>query len=152
MPECHEGYVPLLPLFLGVLEPDNPKLGSMLDVVGDEKAVWSPYGLRSLSKRDAAYGTGEDYWRGPIWMPLNYLALGSLKRYGSTPGPFQHKAQDLYTRLRRNVIQNVQKEYARTGYTWEQYNPETGVGQRSHPFTGWTALVALALGEVYFST
>lgn len=124
----------------------------MLDVLGDEQAVWSSYGLRSLSKRDPAYGTGEDYWRGPIWMPLNYLALGALKRYGSTPGPHQAQAANLYSELRRNVVNTVQREYARTGYTWEQYNPETGQGQRSHPFTGWTSLVALALSEVYFST
>lgn len=33
----------------------------------------------------------------------------------------------------------------RTGAVWEQYDPFTGEGARSHPFTGWTALVALGL-------
>ena len=32
-------------------------------------------------------------------------------------------------------------EWERTGFAWEQYNPETGAGQRTQHFTGWTSLV-----------
>ena len=31
--------------------------------------------------------------------------------------------------------------WAETGFAWEQYDPETGRGQRTQHFTGWTSLV-----------
>ena len=33
-----------------------------------------------------------------------------------------------------------------TGFAWEQYNPETGKGQRTQHFTGWTSLVVKIMG------
>ena len=56
----------------------------------------------------------------------------------------------MYTRLRRNLVENVFKEWERTGFAWEQYNPETGTGQRTQHFTGWTSLVVkiMEMGEV----
>jgi mannosyl-oligosaccharide glucosidase len=39
-----------------------------------------------LSKKDEFYGTGENYWRGPIWMNINYLAVSQL--LVSFPSPF----------------------------------------------------------------
>jgi mannosyl-oligosaccharide glucosidase len=71
------------------------------------------------------------------------------RQYADISGPYQAQAAKLYGELRENIVQNVKKEYVRTGYTWEQYNATTGQGQRGHPFTGWTSLVALAMGEVY---
>jgi mannosyl-oligosaccharide glucosidase len=59
-------------------------------------------------------------------------------------GPYQERAKKIYTELRTNIIDNVFKEYERTGYVWEQYNAQTGEGRRSHPFTGWTSLVTLS--------
>lgn len=47
----------------------------------------------------------------------------------------------MYTDLRKNLAENIFKEWKRTGFAWEQYNPETGVGQRTQHFTGWTSLV-----------
>ena len=50
----------------------------MLDLMSDPKHLWSPYGIRSLSLSHPEFGTGEDYWKGPIWMPMNYMALSAL--------------------------------------------------------------------------
>ena len=56
-------------------------------------------------------------------------------------GPHKETAKDLYTRLRKNVVDTVYKSWEETGFAWEQYNPETGQGQRTQHFTGWTSLV-----------
>lgn len=75
---CHKGYISLFPFLVGLMQPDNAKLGKILDLVGDEDHLFSPHGLRSLSKQDALYGTEENYWRSPVWMPINYMALTQL--------------------------------------------------------------------------
>jgi mannosyl-oligosaccharide glucosidase len=56
-------------------------------------------------------------------------------------GPHQKTARNLYTRLRKNVVDTVYNSWEETGFAWEQYNPETGAGQRTQHFTGWTSLV-----------
>lgn len=75
---CHKGYISLFPFLVGLMQPDDAKLGKILDLVGDENHLFSPHGLRSLSKQDPLYGTGENYWRSPVWMPINYMALTQL--------------------------------------------------------------------------
>lgn len=41
---------------------------------------------------------------------MNYMVLSSLhKIYAKEPGPYQARAQDLYSRLRKNIIENVYK-------------------------------------------
>jgi mannosyl-oligosaccharide glucosidase len=57
-----------------------------------------------------------------------------------TKGPNQARAKELYTSLRRNLVNTVANSWDRTGFAWEQYNPETGEGQRTQHFTGWTSL------------
>jgi len=39
------------------------------------------------------------------------------------------------------VVDTVYKSWEETGFAWEQYDPETGRGQRTQHFTGWTSLV-----------
>lgn len=75
---CHKGYLSLFPMTLGLLPTDSPKLDAILDIIENEDELWSPYGLRSLSASDPIFGTGENYWRGPIWININYLTLQSL--------------------------------------------------------------------------
>lgn len=76
---CHKGYISLFPFLVGLLKPDDPKLGRLLDLIGDEDELWSPHGIRSLSVQDEFYGTGENYWRSPVWMPINYMVVVQLK-------------------------------------------------------------------------
>lgn len=47
----------------------------------------------------------------------------------------------MYIQLRQNIVDNVFNQWEETGFAWEQYNPETGAGQRTQHFTGWTSLV-----------
>ncbi|KAL1880220.1 hypothetical protein VTK73DRAFT_6048 [Phialemonium thermophilum] len=138
---CHKGYISLMPFLAGLIPSDSPKLGPLLALIGDEEELFSPYGLRSLSKKNEFYGTDENYWRGPVWVNMNYLAIVQLYNTATQPGPHQETARDLYSRLRKNVVQTVYESWRETGFAWEQYNPETGRGQRTQHFTGWTSLV-----------
>lgn len=150
----HFGYVSLFPFLLRLLTPDNPVLGKLLTDLHDPALLWTDYGLRSLSKTSPMYKmynteTDPPYWRGAIWINVNYLAVKALHHYSDLPGPFQEKAFQLYKELRSNIISNILREYRRTNYIWENYDDRTGEGHGSHPFTGWSALLVLVMGEVY---
>ena len=56
-------------------------------------------------------------------------------------GPHKSQATKIYTALRKNLVDNVFNQWEETGFAREQYNPETGAGQRTQHFTGWTSLV-----------
>ncbi|XP_045540902.1 mannosyl-oligosaccharide glucosidase [Papilio machaon] len=147
------GYVSLFPMLLMVLKPESPKLGKILEDLDKPELLWSKYGLRSLSKSSPLYmkrNTEHDppYWRGQVWLNINYLALRALKHY-SQAGTYAKRAADLHNRLRDNVVRNVLAEYKRNGYLWEQYSGEDGKGSGCKPFTGWTALVVLIMAGEY---
>jgi len=145
----HLGYVSLFPMIAGAIPPTSEHLKATLDLISDPKKLWSKYGLRSLSLSDPLFGKDEDYWRGAIWININYLVLRGLKRYYMTTGPYAEHASEIYVELRKALVDNLFKEYKRTGYLWEQYDGVTGRGRKSHPFTGWSSLVVLMMGEIY---
>jgi hypothetical protein len=86
------------------------RLEHMLKHMLDENEFLSDYGIRSLSKyhekhpfvfehhghhqiqyepgesRSNMFG-GNSNWRGPIWMPLNYMIIQSLRKYYTFYGP-----------------------------------------------------------------
>ena len=129
------GYVSLFPLVTRILEPNSAKLGQLLHDLRNPSLLWTKFGLRSLAKSSPMYAqrnTEHDppYWRGPIWININYLVCRALHHYGhSVDGPYKDRAKLLYNELRENLITNVISEYQRTGYIWEQYNDGTGHGQ-----------------------
>lgn len=95
---------------LSLLPPSSPHVGAILEMLRDPQHLWSPYGLRSLSVSHPEFGRDENYWKGPIWMPMNYLTLGALhKTYGAEEGPYQELAKAIYVELRRNIIDNIFK-------------------------------------------
>ncbi|KAJ1433165.1 mannosyl oligosaccharide glucosidase-domain-containing protein [Ochromonadaceae sp. CCMP2298] len=148
------GYVALFPLLLRQLDPFNPQLGAVLDMIEDPQLLWSEHGIRSIAKTDLFYQKRNSegdapYWRGPIWIPINYLILSGLHHYAHTEGAYMHRAAALYTSLRRNILRTVLGGYRETGFFWEQYEDDTGKGMRGHPFTGWTSLVVSIMGELY---
>ena len=148
------GYLSLYPLLLQLLSADSSRLESILDIIENDKQLWSPHGLRSISKEDPFYREAnapgdEPYWRGPIWININYLTLSSLYQYSKIDGPYQSRIQTIYTKLRHNILETVIGEYRRTNFFWEQYDERTGEGMRNHPFSGWTALILNVMAESY---
>ena len=145
----HIGYVSLFPLLTGLIPSDSPRLKAIFDVIQDEKQLWTKYGLRSLSVTDSYYLKGDKYWTGPIWININYFVLSSLYRNYLGSGPNQQQAVAIYKELRKNLMENIVKEYERTGYIWEQYDQNNGRGSGTKPFTGWSALVVSIMSEKY---
>ena len=97
--------------------------------------------------RDAVYGTQEDYWRGKVWVNVNYLVLAAL---------YQHPDKEAnalmgktYSTLRANLVETITAGYVRKGFLFEQYDDKTRQGLKHKPFAGWTALVLLIMAELY---
>ncbi|RLU22685.1 hypothetical protein DMN91_004963 [Ooceraea biroi] len=148
------GYVSLFPFILQIVEPDSPQLGKILQDLRDPDLLWTKQGLRSLAKTSPIYmkyNTEHDapYWRGPVWINLNYLTVRAAHYYSNIDGPYRQNARKIYEELRKNLIQNIIKQYRKTGYLWENYDSAEGQGKGSHPFTGWTSLVVLLMAEIY---
>ena len=75
---CHKGYISIFPFMTGLIGPQHEHLKDVLDLIADKEELWSPHGIRSLSKKDEFYGTEENYWRSPVWMNMNYLIVSQL--------------------------------------------------------------------------
>jgi hypothetical protein len=180
-------------ILVSVLAPDM--LRRTLGEFFDEHAFLSPHGLRAVSKRyanspytlDGVPGATIDYepaestttmfggnsnWRGPVWVPVNYLAIRQFVLYHQFLGEgftleyptgsgvertFREIAQDLADRLvaiwlpdesgRRPVyggIARLQEDPAWKDNLlfFEYFHGDNGAGLGAMHQTGWTALVA----------
>ncbi|CAI2730220.1 unnamed protein product [Schistosoma spindalis] len=149
------GYVNLFPFLLKVLSPTSPRLPRLLADLSNKDLLWSEFGLRSINLKSPFYhthNTKDDppYWRGAIWININYLAVQSLRYYSHhsrTPVPVAAEAKRLAEQLTQNLARTVLGGLERTGHLWEQYNDQTGHGQRGHPFSGWTSLISLIISD-----
>jgi hypothetical protein len=63
-----------------VKAPDDKQAEKMLKVLTDENRFWGEYVLPTISIDDPAF-PDQNYWRGKIWAPTNYLAWLGLKNY-----------------------------------------------------------------------
>ncbi|KAF6152032.1 hypothetical protein GIB67_010606 [Kingdonia uniflora] len=151
----HIGYVSLFPFIMRIIPPESWILGKQLNLISNRSTLWTDHGLRSLARTSTLYmkrNTEHDlpYWRGPIWMNMNYMILSALHHYSQVDGPYGAKASIIYKELRENLIRNVVSNYYQTGYLWEQYDQKNkGKGKGARPFTGWTSLVVLIMAEAY---
>ncbi len=181
-------------LAIGVVPPGEGR--RVLARVFDESEFLSPYGLRAVSKYheehplwvdlsgshlSVDYEPGESHsgmfggnsnWRGPVWMPVNYLLLRNLQRYARSLGPnavFEYPtgsgetialtacADDLRGRLvslflrgpdgRRPChgwVDKLQHDPRwRDNITFNEYfHGDNGAGLGASHQTGWTGLVA----------
>lgn len=148
---CHQGYVSLFPLLMGLMKADHPHLPAVLDLLSDPHKLYSRQGLRSLSSEDHGYRKDEDYWRGAVWMNINVLAVQRLRAVGleghqRPPTAVQEKALTIAAELRDRVVKTVHRNYQQTGFSWEQYDDKSGRGRHSRAFTGWTACVIMLMG------
>jgi hypothetical protein len=181
--------------------PSRAKLERLLGYLLDETEFLSPYGIRSLSayyrahpytlpldghtysinyepaESETGLFGGNSNWRGPIWMPLNFLLLEALERYHHFYGndlqvecprgsgtylTLDQVVGVLRTRLARIFLQNQDGQrpchggitrYA-TDPHWqglllfyEYFHGDNGAGLGASHQTGWTALIARLLED-----
>lgn len=148
---CHEGYITILPLALGILQPNDVRVSAILDSLEDPLLLRARAGVRSLSKSDQWYRKGDDYWTGSVWMPFNFLTLAALKtKYSVEEGPYRARALKIYKDLRKSILDNAFRIYSETGQLWENYSPDDdGAGKSGRQFTGWTSLVLLIYADMF---
>ena len=175
---------------------DEIKLRRLLEAILDEGEFLSDHGLRALSRRHALrpltvsiggatetldYEPGESTtdlfggnsnWRGPVWFPINYLLIRTLRTYHRFLGdaftvPMPTGAPERATlaqvadqlserlisifRLREDGTRPVfgDNPLARHDRSWrealwfyEYFHGDTGAGLGASHQTGWTGLVA----------
>jgi hypothetical protein len=177
------------------------RLVRVLSRMLDESEFLSPYGVRSLSRSHAAHPYevriegqsfrvayepaesqtglfgGNSNWRGPIWMPVNYLVIESLQRlahyYGDSltvecpTGSGRHMTLwEVAAELSRRLIalftagadglrpvhgsrELLQRDpHFRDHIAFHEYfHGDNGEGLGARTQTGWTALVAKLLDQ-----
>ena len=115
-----------LPLYAGI--PDERRAQRMLDGLRDS-GFWFEDVIPVPSYDRYGYGFSPSrYWRGPVWININWLLMHGLERYG-----FEKEAE----RLRRTIVELVGRE----GF-FEYFDPLTGEGHGSD-FFSWTAALLL---------
>lgn len=184
---------------------DEHRLLAILDRLLDEDGFLSAHGVRSVSKRHSSrdlpvdvtiggatsrveYEPGEtathllggnSNWRGPVWMPINYLLWQSLRQYGrhygdvlthALPAPdgeqrdLRSIADDLGRRLISLYLPGPDGLRPALGpdTRWrdhpafrdrllfhEYFHGESGRGLGASHQTGWTALLANLIDEIH---
>lgn len=124
-----------LPLWCGLASAQRARELVETNYLADDRlrAAW---GVRSLSAREKMYcmdfSSNPSNWLGPVWIIVNYLVWGALRRYGFT-GPAQELAQ--------KTVRLLSADLAKNGSLNEYYHPDTGAAL-SHPgFMDWDLLV-----------
>lgn len=156
------------------------QLSKVLSYLLDENEFLSPFGIRSLSKYHEAHpytlqANGETYevryvpgesdnymfggnsnWRGPIWLPINYLLIEALQKYHhyynddlkvefpTRSGNFLNLwdvASEISKRLIKLFLPHPTKLPC-TPLFYEYFHGDTGQGLGASHQTGWTGLIA----------
>ena len=186
-------------LLLSLVPKDRMKV--LMKSFLNEKEFLGPYGIRSLSKiHEIPYNIsidGKNYsinyepaesttslfggnsnWRGPIWMPINYLFIQSLKEYYYYIGDslkFEYPTgsnilidlQQISIEISKSLIKIFEnnaddnkpvhalhaKKYQDKYFKdlilfYEYFDGDTGRGVGASHQTGWTALIANLIEQI----
>jgi neutral trehalase len=120
--------------------PDPQRAQRMLQQLLDPKKFWGDYVVPSISRDDPAFKPeNQQYWRGTIWPPTNYLIYQGLKAYGfdAVASEFAKKSSEMFLRTWTNFQLCPENFDSLTG--------EAG-GQR---YQSWGPLFALVAVEEY---
>jgi putative isomerase len=95
---------------------------------------WGDFVIPSIARNDPAFHD-QEYWRGRIWGPMNYLVYLGLLNYENPDArrAFAQKSYDLFL-----------KEWTEKGHVHENYNAISGTGDdvsSSDRFYHWGALL-----------
>ena len=94
------------------------------------------YMIPSINRDDPAF-PDQEYWRGRIWAPMNFLAYLALRKHGLT------EAGHVLAEKSKNLLL---KEWNLNQHVHENYNADTGMGcdvKSSDKFYHWGALLSL---------
>jgi len=124
------------PLIAGIPTPERAQ--RMLDTLLDDSAFWGRYVIPTISRNDPAFEE-QQYWRGTIWPPPNYLVCQGLRRYGFdvVAGELAARSADLFLRSWRDY------QLCR-----ENYDSRTGEGG-GQAYQSWGPLFALMALEEF---
>ncbi len=182
--------------------PTQERLIRLLSYVLDEEEFLSPYGVRSLSKAHekepfafevgghthvVSYEPGESNsymfggnsnWRGPVWIPLNFLLIEALERYYQFYGNslqvecptgsgqrmnLRQVARQIERRLMRlfkrgedgarpchgtDALFRDDPHWRELLLFHEYFHADSGRGLGASHQTGWTALIALIMEDL----
>ena len=119
-----------LPLVAGV--PSHEQALRMLETLTDPDWFWGDYVLPTISRNDPAFPE-QQYWRGTIWPPMNYLVYQGLKRYG---------LDEVAGEVARRSVSLFLKSWNRYQLCRENYDSRTGEGGGQR-YQSWGPLFAL---------
>jgi hypothetical protein len=105
------------PLLAGIAPPPRARR-LVREHLLNPREFWGRWVIPSIARRDPAY-RDNDYWRGRIWGPLNYLVAEGLRRY---------RFDDVTADLARKSLRLFMRNYRADGGVYENYNADTGVG------------------------
>lgn len=124
----------LLPLLTGRLP--EAIVERLVTNLMDPDRFWTPYPIPTVAVSDARFD-GQQMWRGPVWININYFFVEALERVGR---------HDLAGELRRKTLELVMLHKD----IYEYYSPLTGDHPpKAAPMFGWSAalFIELAIDE-----
>ncbi len=97
---------------------------------------WGEWILPTIARNDPAY-PDQNYWRGRIWGPMNFLVYLSLCKYD-----LPQARKDLSEKSKQLLL----KEWLENGHVYENYDGDTGVGgnvKNADAFYHWGGLLGI---------